>query len=382
MTHYRIGIFLLALSFSFGAPALAEDSVDKTLAQARALAATEEYDDSLATLQAAQKSYPDDPELRMAIARTLGWQRKFSQAQDELDRLSPAQRENPDARLIQGYLYYYQKDFGRADAIFSDILASYPDYADAAAGRELVQRAQQGSAEKSYDWQADFGYEYSRFTRRKQSAWNQEFVQLTHFMDGSRTAVHGKITRYDQFTNLDSEYEAGVDHAFSPRFNAYLYGAVSPNADFRPDWRVMTGGAYRAWTASDEVPALWVTLDMRRDEYEDTNALNLNPGLRVEPRDGWAVAAKAISVDQEDEKRVYGYELRLDGTLTPGWRFTAGYADAPETEAGVTVDTQSVYGAMSVDLTPAHVLRFGYARDDRENSYIRHIYNASFSYKF
>ena len=97
---------------------------------------------------------------------------------------------------------------------------------------------------------------------------------------------------------------------------------------------------------------------------------------------GWSIAARVIALDPEDSERLYGKDFRLDGTLTDTFRFYAGYADVPETVAAVTVDTQTWFGGVTLDMTPEATLRLGYARDDRENSYIRQVVSASVSYRF
>lgn len=380
---YKTFIIILFLGL-LPCTAHAQNTLADDLATARKLAEDQKYDDALTLLKKLQDNNPDNVELHLAIARTLSWSGNPDAAQIEIDKLSPVQKQNADAKLLQGYLYYYQKDFVKAEKEFSDILAHHPDYTDAATGLEHIRRASaaENAKDNGFKWQVDTGFEYSNFLRRSQDSWNQEFIQINRFFDNKKTVLHGTTRRYGQFTNVDSEYELGIDKVLSPRFTSYLYGTFSPHADFRPDWRIHAGGAARLDDPNDDGPALWVLVDMRRDVYEATDVFNFNPALRFEPVYGWGIIARAISVDQENEKRVYGQELRLNGVITDGWRFTAGFADAPETEAGVTVNTKTRYGNMAIDLGDAHTVRFGYTHDDRENSYIREVYNVSFSYKF
>ncbi|TAH34212.1 MAG: YaiO family outer membrane beta-barrel protein [Alphaproteobacteria bacterium] len=231
-------------------------------------------------------------------------------------------------------------------------------------------------------WQTDAGFEFSDFSRRNQPNWNQEFTQVTRFFDSKKMAMHGKIIRYDQFSNIDSEYEAGVDRSFFPWLNAYLYGSMAPDADFRPEWRLMGGGSLRLNDPAWNLVPVWLTLDSRYEDYSDTEVMNINPGLRIEPADRWSIAGRMISVKQRNEERVYGFDLRLDGAVADDWRFYTGYANAPETVAGVTVDTTTYFAGAAIDITQAHTLRLGYTHDDRENSYIRQVLNVSLTYRF
>jgi YaiO family outer membrane protein len=154
------------------------------------------------------------------------------------------------------------------------------------------------------------------------------------------------------------------------------------NADFRPEYFVAGGGALKITGMNDKFLPAWLTLDSRYDNYEDTRILTAKLGLRIEPLEGWSIAGRVIALDQEDAKRLYGKDFRVDGTITDTLRFYAGYADVPETVAAVTVDTQTLFGGITMDLTPETTLRIGYARDNRENSYIRQVINASISYRF
>jgi YaiO family outer membrane protein len=230
-----------------------------------------------------------------------------------------------------------------------------------------------------YAWQLDSGIQYSSFARVPQESWNQEFLQVTHFFNGRGTAVHGKATRYEQFGVTDAEYELGVDQRFSPSTYGHLYISGSPDPFFRPEWRVEAGGGYRV--SQGGIPA-WFTLDARHDSYPTLEVTTLNPGVRIEPFDNWSLSGRLITVSQPNASTIYGWDARLDGQIREGLRFYAGYADAPETVAAVTVQTRTVFGGLAYDLSPACTLRFGYARDDRENSYIRNVFDAGITYRF
>jgi YaiO family outer membrane protein len=376
-------LFILTAMLGNAMPAYAV-TADAALRESKALAVQERYDEALAVLEEAHKDHPEDAELKLAIIRTLSWKGDYKAAEEKLSALGKPYDENADARLLRANLAYYRGDYETAEANYRAILVTYPDYEDAKTGLESVLKAQAASAEEKAPgrWQLDTGYEYSDFSRREQSSWNQQFVQATHFLDGRRrTAVHAKATRYDQFDTIDAEYEAGVDHRFTGFLTGYAYGAISPAADFRPEHRFAGGGMLRVINAEDAMP-LWLTLDARYDVYDAVKVNNVNPGLRIEPWDGWTLWVRKIVVDADDAGRVYGEDYRLDGTLMEGVRFYAGYADAPETVAGITVDTQTWFGGLAWDVTEEVTLRLGYARDDRENSYIRDVVNVSASYRF
>lgn len=357
-------------------------TIEETLTQSRALAQSQQYDEALELLERSEKKYPKNGELVLMRARILSWQGKNDAAQTELSRLNAKEQRNPDVILLQASMAYQRGDHAQAERLYRQILEKKPEYTDAREGLEQVKRAQAAPEAVAYRWQLDAGYEHSDFSRVPQASWSQEFIQLTHFLPNRKTALHGKIARYEQFRDVDSEYELGVDHAITPYATMYALGHLVSDADFRPEQRLAGGGALRIIGPKDGLVPLWVTLDSRYDVYATTKVRNVNPGLRIEPWDGWALATRFITVDDDASKRVYGNDYRLDGTITDNWRFYLGYADAPETVAGVTVDTTTYFGGVSVDATPQTVLRAGYARDDRENSFIREIVNVSVGYRF
>lgn len=363
------------------APAFAL-TADKALEQSRVLASKKQYDEALALLEKSEQEHPGNVELTLAIARVLSWQGRHNDAEQKLTQLDAQYDNNADVMLLRGNLAYYRGDYKTAETLYNDILSHHPDYTDAREGLARIEKARAAPAsQQEYQWQLDMGYEHSGFSRVNQPSWNQEFVQITHFATRD-TAMHGKVTRYEQFTNVDSEYELGVDHRFADYATAYIYGAVTPGADFRPESRVAGGGMLRVVNAEDALLPVWVTLDSRYDMYDAVDVLNVNPGVRVEPYDGWAVSFKKISVDADNAKRVYGEDYRLDGTIIDGVRFYTGFSDAPETVAAVTVNTRTWYGGVAWDVRDDIMLRAGYTHDDRDNSYIRKVINASVSYRF
>jgi YaiO family outer membrane protein len=356
--------------------------VEKVLVQSLALAERQKYDEALALLDKAHAENPRNDDVKLATIRVLIWKGDYTAADHNLQDLSHKENANADVQLLRATLAYRRQDYAGAQKIYRQILVENPGYTDAREGLERAEAAQVAPSSPVYRWKVDAGYDYSGFPRRPQPGWNQEFMQLTHFFDKTRTALHGKITRYNQFTNIDTEVEAGIDHTFSDALTSSIYGMVTPEAGFRPQYRIGGGGAWRIIKREQGFLPLWLTLDSRYDTYASTQVLTINPGARLELWPGWSVAAKLITVDPQGDNRIYGQEFRLDGTITEALHFYAGYADAPDTEAAVTVQTKTWFGGLAADITPRTTLRVGYAHDDRTNSYIRHGVNASVSYRF
>jgi len=376
--------FLIIPLFAFwtAVPALADPSgsVDETLEQARAYAAEADYDSMIALLESELEENPDHAYLQLELARAHAWKGNHEKAARLLTGLERRYPDNPDVGLVAGYLAYYQQDYETARNKFEGILDAYPGYEDARDGLENVERALRRPVPQN--WSVDTGFEWSTFDRQDRPDWFNSFVQLTRRINEGRSAVHARIERYDQFENIDSYYETGISHSFGDRLYGYVRAGITPEADFRPDYRLAGGGAFRLTPPTRLAVPIWLTLDMRYDKYADTEIVNADPGLRAVFAPGWAASTKIITVNEAGKDTLYGWLGRLDGRLFDDLGFYAGYANAPETVAARTVDTVTLFGGLSLDLTPRHTLRLGYTRDDRQNSYLRHALSASVSFRF
>jgi YaiO family outer membrane protein len=309
-------------------------STQNVLEQSRTLAAQQKYEEALSVLQKSELENPKDIDIKLAIIRILSWQGHYDAAEEKLGVLENSHVATADVQLLR---------------------ANLAGFKAAIADR----------------WQVDVGYEQSDFSRVPQTPWNQKYLQITQVSNKRQAILYGGVKHYDQFGTSDTEYELGTTQKFTDNFNGYAGFAFCADTDFRPKYRVSGGSAIS-----------WFTLDTRYDVYDSATIIGLNPGLRMEPVVGWLVAVRKIGVFASNASSVYGDDYRLDGTIMEGLRFYTGFADAPETVAAVTVRTKTWFSGISWDATPYMTLRFSYAQDDRENSYIRKVINVSASYRF
>ena len=358
----------------------AHAGTQEILDQSRALAEAKRYDEALELIAFEEKRAPENSELLMMKARILAWKGDYQAAQAILTPLRARYPNDDDILLVQAAIQGYEGRRDEATASYRSILVRNPNDADARQGLQRLEQAE--IAAEGYRWQLDAGGEFSSFSRSSQDNWNQQFLQLSHFSPDRATTLHGQISRFDQFNRVDSYYELGASHRFTPRLNGYVLGGATHNADFRPDMRLGGGGEVRLDAPDSGSTAWWLTLDVQYDSYPTGDVALYNPSLRFEPTDGWAITARRIIVDPEANKRLYGWLARVDGTITNDWRFLVGYANAPETVAGVAVDTKTIFGGLAYDIDTAHTVRIGYTRDDRENSFIRDAVNVSVSHRF
>ncbi len=355
---------------------LAAHADDTPIATARALAEAKRYDEALSVLRTAQAAAPADLDIGLATARVLSWKGDYRAADAQLDRLPQGSAET---LTIRGNLAYYRSDLVRARAIYTEALAITPDFVEARDGLKRVEAAL-AEQEKAPRWQADIGAETSSFSNTALPDWSQQFVQVTRLLNGGKQAVHLRLTHYDQFGLDDNEAELGVAARLSERLD--LYGAVgmASDADFRPESRFAFGGSYRAHKPS--WGGVWLTFDGRHDRYATVTVNSGALGVRVAHNNGWGVSSRLIRVDQGSGNAMTGYDVRVDGRITDNLRAFAGFADAPETVAAITVVTRSMFTGVAWDMTPKTTLRAGYSRDDRQNVYVRQGFNVTLSQRF
>jgi len=350
--------------------------------QSRTLAAEHKYTQALAILQDARKREPDNIDLTVAFVSVLSWEGKYAQAQSVLNQLPSSANDNADVLLVRADLASYQQQYPLAQKLYLKILSRYPHYQDARIGLQRVQENMKQPETQVYLWQIDTGYENSSFNRVNQANWSQTFLQVSAFSRDHTTSIHEKIVEYDEFSTKNTEYETGIDRIFSSTLSAYLYGSYTPNATFRPRYHVAAGGATHIANLTKHRIPLWLTLDTSDDFYVATRVININPGIRINLEHGWSFATRRIDVYQLATKPVYGEDYRLDGTIDTKTRGYIGYANAPDTENGITVMTRSYFYGIDRDLSPRTTLHISATNENRTASYLREVLDAGLSYRF
>ncbi len=357
--------------------------------RARAHVSESRLEDALASLDSALAMDPRDRDARVLRARILSWQGRHDAAERELLALLGERPGDPDAGLALAYLRYYQGDFARAEAGFGRLLAADSANSDAREGLERVLKAK--AAPPPRPWRVDAGFEYSAFSRREQPDWNQQSLQVSRLLADGKTTVHGRLEAYRQFEMSDFALEAGVASAFHPRALASLAAGWTLAPDFRPEWRLRADGGFLALPKPSPAlaPATWMLLGARYDAFELVNVLGLHPGLRFEWRAPWAMTVRASRVREDGGDPLHGGSVRLDGSLgvtdvgpISGLRFWLGIADAPETVRAATVSTRTLFLGAGGGAGRDWLFTLGYARDDREDSWIRHALSAGVARRF
>jgi YaiO family outer membrane protein len=300
-----------------------------------------------------------------------------------------AEPRNADAQVQLGYAYLSLDRLSDAEAAFRAALNAAPDYADAKLGLAQTLRRRGNAAgalaelgppgrdsEEAqtlrsalladpalHRWSLDLEGSLAAIGQGR-SDWSEGAVQLRRRID-ARSTVGARVEVAHRIDRTDVYGEASVEQALGTRGHGYLTLGGTPNADFRPKWQVGAGGSLGL---SDGPTATVATLDLRHADYASGNIDTISPGVEqyFAGGKGW-LTAKMINLFDHGRHQA-GYLVRGDVMASDKLRLYAGYADAPDTEQGVALDTKSVFGGLSYALRSGTTLRASVSHDDPEAS--------------
>src|SRR5687767_9323399 len=105
--------FLLCAALFFLLPqiAMAQQDLEDGFKHARAKAETKDYNGALKILDALEKKYPENEDIRVYQGRVYSWKRDFSKAKKVLRPL--ADRDKPNIEALQAAInaYYWSYDY-------------------------------------------------------------------------------------------------------------------------------------------------------------------------------------------------------------------------------------------------------------------------------
>ncbi|MEJ2754628.1 MAG: YaiO family outer membrane beta-barrel protein, partial [Gammaproteobacteria bacterium] len=325
----------------------------------------------------------NNAELWFQLGLVQRFQEKRAEAMASQEKALALSPENHDIRLELARLHSWNQNYELAESMVQEVLAAHPDYADAQALAASITRAKNAPPDpKSFKSQMDFGYENSDFSRRPQPDWHQYFLQIGHWMRDD-TLVHFRTENIERRKVHNEHYELGIVHIFNDVYNVHISVGYTPDSMFIPKWRIKTGGEARLIFDHKHLGNTWLMVHFQHDRYTTLETTVIKPGIRYQFLDNWQIHANQINVIDENNKHLEGWSTRLDWqTPLPELRIFSGLSNAPETEDFLTVNTKAHFGGFSYQMTPRIAVHASYAREDRENSFIRHIVSTAISVKF
>lgn len=375
---------LLAILLSLGAVAAAAQpapEVQTLVDEARAAQARGELPASLVSLERASALAPDNAEILRLLGVAQGQAGRTDEALATLGRAQQIAPNDADVKLSLAQIHYYRGDSERALRLAEEVLSASPTNEDA---RDLVGRARRAVREEGPRWRVDLYGSYSDFNDDARKRWLESGISVGRRID-EKLRVTGRVDIAERFDTTDVAIEGGFERRFGGNSAFNLAAGVTPGANFLPQWLVRGGVRTRAWQGNDREgagPGI-LTLDARYAEYRSGSVETLSPGIEQYFAGGrvWATGRLIFTWDENGNGQT-GWLVRGDGQVADKLRLFAGYADAPETSENVTLSTRTIFGGAVIDLNDSYALRLDYARDDRENSYVRNAFTLGFGVRF
>lgn len=304
-----------------------------------------------------------------------------------LQQMLAARPDDADARLNLGLALLAENRLDEADAAFEAVLKQSPGYIDALIGRARVaqRRGDLAGARAALDaaeavgpgadpdvaaaragltsrrgspWRLDASYAQSELSAGLEP-WREASVSLSRRLDDQR-AVTGVLERTERFGIVDVFFEGRYDQRIGTG-SAYFAIGGAPDADYRPEVSVKAGGQ-----AALVAGGLSATLDAGAARYLSGTVTTLQPGLQQVLLDGRLLLnGRWINVWDETDAYRSGYAVNAIWSLLPSVRFRGGYADAPESSEGVTVDVRAISAGVEVDVGERGTLRLTGLHEER-----------------
>jgi YaiO family outer membrane protein len=306
-------------------------------------------------LEAASRASPADADVWLNLGLALAAAQRYDDADRALAQAARIAPDYADVQLAQARVAFYRGDLAEADRRLGPI----------AAGAErdaLARQVAEARADRARPWQLDVALARSGLSGAGLEDWLRASVGLSRRLDGGR-ALSVAVEQSRQFGLEDTYLEAGVAAR-----RGYLAVGGTPEADYRPEWQVRGGwtGEGRAlgggWTASLSADASWA-------RYASGEVRSLQPGLTFGKGDGFLHLRWINTLDERDDYRS-GYSVRGVYAATPDLRLSAGWADAPESSQGVTVDVRAVTAGVAIDLDRDTTVRLD-GTHERRSAYDR-----------
>lgn len=302
----------------------------------------------------------------------------------KLEQVLAVRPDDVDARLNLGLALLALGRLDEAEAALLDVTRRAPAYVDAWVGLARVHqrrgdlpaarraaseavrlapgdadvRSVQTSLETSPAWRLDVATARSRLSGGLPD-WTEARVSVSRRLGEGWSAAAG-VEVTERFDDTDVYLEARLDRSFGGgSFYVALGGA--PDADYRPEIALTAGGLARL------TPRIAATLDASLARYPSGAVTGLHPGLQVTlPGDSVQLSARWINVRDENGVHRSGYAALARWQATDRLAIRAGYADAPESSEGATVDVTAWSLGADLGVTDRLTVRLGLLSEDRQ----------------
>lgn len=309
--------------------------------------------DAAIKLRQVLEERPDDVDARLNLGLSLLALNDLDGAEAEFNGVLARASAYADAHLGLARVAQRRGDLNLARREASEAARLVPSDAEAAA---LVRALSTADAAPPA-WRIDAAVSRSSLSTGLPD-WSEARIALGRsWGDAWSGSVAAEAT--ERFNQRDVYLDARLDRRWG-RDGVYASLGGAPDASYRPEASLGLGGHL---TLSDR---LVVTLDGALARYQTGTVTTLQPGAVVHLVPGvWEVSARWILVRDELGEQRDGYAAQTRWQATDQLAVRLGYADAPETSAGFTVDVSTWSAGLDVNLTDVLLLRLGGVRENR-----------------
>jgi YaiO family outer membrane protein len=303
-------------------------------------------------LKAATEAAPRDADAWLQYGLALSAARRWAEADAALARAEALAPEYRDVRLARARLAWFRGDRAEAERRLGDpALAGDPEAAS------LLARIRSAPADDAAArWRMDVAASHSALSRGL-DPWRAVAVSFGRRLEDGATVTAGvEWTR--RFGREDVYFELRGDRRLGD-WSVWAAAGGAPDADHRPEW-VLKGGATGPSLGGGVRP----TLEAALLSVPAGRVTTVQPGLVLE-RGRASLSGRAIGVWDETGAFRSGWAVRGGLDAAERLRLELGYADAPETSEGVTVDVRALNGAAIWRVGPRTALRLDVTRETR-----------------
>lgn len=337
-------------------PAATADPLSRGMALRRAGRPLE----AVPLLERATEAQPRDADAWLELGLACSAAGRLAQAQAALDRALVLAPDYVDAQVARARLDYFRGDLGQARSRAQAILARHPGQDEAS---RLLAQVAAAEAALPARWRLDAAWTYGDLSRGLPAASATDLAITRRLAD--HRAIGGSVEIARQFDQTDAYGEL----VYGWRAG-YLALGGTPHAHFRPQWALrggLTGAGWRlgAWRAAPGLDLGWA-------RYPVGDVRSATPWLDLARGDRLGVTLRWYNVLDETDRRLSGFGVAGRWRAAAPLQLTAGYADAPESDAGRTMRVRTVSlgaaweadAALTLRVIADHEARRLYDRDD------------------
>lgn len=310
--------------------------------------------EAIPALEAASRARPDDADVWLNLGLAYAAAGRLDAAEPALGEAARISPDYPDVRIARARIAYFRQDIAEAERRLAPVLAATPANAEA---RELAAALAAARADVPARWRLDAAVSGAELSGGLPSERGGS-IALTRAFGGGRFST-ASLEHRRRFGREDTYGEVILGGRLG-----YLGFGATPEADFRPEWTVRAGlsapprALADGWSAGLGLDAAWA-------RYPVGDVRTLTPLLTLSKGEALTLTGRWINViDERDEHRA-GYSLRAAWRAAPRLQVSAGWADAPESSDGATVQVRAVTLGLGYDVGPRTTLRMDAAREER-----------------